>query len=319
MYCKQLSLVNTKAHAQEACVLKCHNWHCENCEPGRREALRQLALAGRPRKFLTLTVNPAHGVDADDRARSLIWAWRILLKRIKRRTGQDKIPYLWVVEATKNDEPHLHILLRAPFIEQAFISDVMNELIHAPIVDIRMVSNEKAAARYVSKYCSKDARKFAGCKRYGYSADWIDDEEYLKERAEFTTGNWRLHKTRLQDVARLYVQHGYELEWHDDDHLSAHRTERVKEGRLGLPWLYERPMSTHERIQLRDWEKIYEHCKEIDIVRTAISFSGYAERKALAKRANASADRLRFVPPKSWARHVPLRRVYAKRNGKITK
>lgn len=99
--------------------------------------------------------------------------------------------YLAICEKTKAGEPHLHILFRSGFIPQKLISDWMNELEEAPIVDIRKIRNEKAAVAYVSKYIGKAPGQFGTFKRYfstrGYE---IKDDEAGEadesERPEFT-------------------------------------------------------------------------------------------------------------------------------------
>ena len=219
MLCSELSLVKGNRLNLEACVLKCKCWGCENCEPGRRENLRQMALAGQPNKFLTLTVNPKHGVDADERARALLWAWRVLVKRMQRKLKTRTIPYLWVMEATKNGEPHLHILMRCGYVDQGFVSACMAELINAPIVHIRAIKEQSKMAAYVAKYCSKDARRFAGCKRFGYTKGWIVDEAYLAEKAAFKTDGWRVCNYSLQTLEREILLAGGVVENTGKDRL----------------------------------------------------------------------------------------------------
>ncbi len=100
-------------------------------------------------------------------------ALKILIKRARRKFTKSPIEYLAVFEETKKGEPHLHILMRAPFIPQRWLSETMDELINAPIVDIRKVGAAKNAARYVAKYVGKGPKPFAALKRYWLRADTI--------------------------------------------------------------------------------------------------------------------------------------------------
>ena len=138
----------------------------------RARQLSRQAFLGQPTTFLTLTVNPATGDDPDDRARALAHAWRLLRLRAMRRLGVKKMPFLAVFEKTKAGEPHLHILLRTKYIDQAWLSDQMRDMIEAPIVDIRSVRDADKLASYVAKYIAKDPHRFKGTKRYWSSQDY---------------------------------------------------------------------------------------------------------------------------------------------------
>ena len=212
MLCSELSLVNRSNNRLNASVLKCKCWNCDLCEPGRRERVRRIALAGEPTKFLTLTVNPACGIDENERAKALVWAWRLLVKRIARRQKVKKIEYLWVMESTKAGEPHMHVLMRSDFIEQAWLSDVMRELINAPIVHIRRVDHKGSVARYVSKYCSKDLAGFHGCKRFGYTRGWIINNDYFEEMDSFKSEGWQKCALNIGTIERELLFAGFAVE-----------------------------------------------------------------------------------------------------------
>lgn len=132
-----------------------------------------MAAEGNPTTFVTLTVNPQRGESQAERARDLSDALKVLIKRARRKWTKGKIEYLAVFEATKRGEPHLHVLMRAPYVPQKWLSRQMDELIEAPIVDIRHVHSKKHAATYVAKYVGKGPKSFGTLKRYwcsqGYS------------------------------------------------------------------------------------------------------------------------------------------------------
>lgn len=131
-----------------------------------------MAVAGEPTTFITLTSNPHSNNLPCDRARALVDGWRTLVKRIKKTFRYDRFEYLVVMEATKRGEPHLHILCRAKFIPQKWLSDQWADIVGAPIVDIRKIRSASMAASYVAKYIGKDPHKFGTLKRYYRSQRW---------------------------------------------------------------------------------------------------------------------------------------------------
>jgi len=121
-----------------------------------------------------------------DRARGLVKAWRLIVKRAKKRHGYKTLDYLCVFEATKAGEPHLHILSRVPWLDQKWLSRQMKEIANAPIVDIRKVRSAKHVAFYIAKYIGKQPQKFGTLKRYWFTKGWEVD----KWEPEATTGFW---------------------------------------------------------------------------------------------------------------------------------
>jgi len=169
-----------------------------------------LAAGGQPDRFLTLTVNPAVGVDPDDRRRMLAAAFNHLWKRVRRRWPTKSWEYFVVVEKTKAGEPHLHVLVRGPYIPQAFISKAMKELIGAFIVDIRSLKNSKAVVNYVAKYLGKAPAKFANYKRYWTSENYDlreDDGAHLGDDG----GNaWALDRRSIREISMQWTYEGYQ-------------------------------------------------------------------------------------------------------------
>jgi hypothetical protein len=173
--CGGWSLVTLKRGYTNAITLWCRAWSCPDCNPRRLRQLKHLAASGHPTTFLTLTVNPAHGQSVNERARELSDALKIMVKRARRKFRKAAIEYIAIFEETKRGEPHLHLLARAPFIPQRWLSATMQELIEAPIVDIRKVHSARHVAFYVAKYIAKGPKPFGSLKRYwatpGYQVD----------------------------------------------------------------------------------------------------------------------------------------------------
>lgn len=170
--CREATLVKAGPGIHAATLLYCRSWGCDICQPRRRRQLRAKAAAGKPTTFITLTVNPAWGRDADDRARALSHAWRAVRARAMKAYGYDALPFLAIFEATKAGEPHLHILARVRWIDQKWLSDQMRAEIDAPIVDIRRIRSKAMAVHYVAKYVGKQPGRFGTTKRYWCSQDW---------------------------------------------------------------------------------------------------------------------------------------------------
>lgn len=182
MLCGEALLIKKTPQEIGARLLRCRSWSCEICKPQRQRELMARAHRGNPTRFITLTVNPAYFSGVEDRARRLVAAWRLLRLRLQRRYKGERFPFFAVVEATKRGEAHLHILARFKWVDQEFISQNMEELIGAPITDVRSVKGAKAIAAYVAKYVGKAPHRFATLKRYWSSRDWEQERRPKRER-----------------------------------------------------------------------------------------------------------------------------------------
>lgn len=190
--CGKYTLVKWIEGRATAHPLKCRCWTCANCYDWRRKALISDAKAGRPTTMITLTSNPKWGKSPTYRAQQLVVAWRVLIRELRRRPEHSKTQYLVVMEKTKKGEPHLHILLRGPFVPQKWLSRRMAMLMRAPIVDIRRVNRSKGVAEYVTKYIGKDPKRYEGCKRYWRSMDWLHPTASERRAARDPSTVWYL-------------------------------------------------------------------------------------------------------------------------------
>lgn len=195
MLCTDLTLVKYNRSDITAEPLRCRSWQCEHCRPLRRKRCIREAAHGDPETFITLTANPAHLASPDERARALVKAWREVVRRAKKKYGYKTVPFYAVFEKTKRGEPHLHILCRLTWIDQGWLSSVMNELTTAPICDVRRIDKGRAPAKYIAKYLGKDLVPFQGVKRYWRSLDWLDTkthQEWLEEIPQCDIEVWRM-------------------------------------------------------------------------------------------------------------------------------
>lgn len=173
--CKSLSLVGFSEHGGAAALpMYCRRWQCPDCGKYHKRRLRKRLISGQPNAFVTLTTNPTRYPDPVDAFLNATHAINTLIKVLRRRYPRKRIEYAVVWEETKRGYPHAHILLRAPYIPQKFLSAQWERLSGAKIVDIRVVRNEGEAAAYVAKYLTKDPAVPPGYRRYrlsqGYSA-----------------------------------------------------------------------------------------------------------------------------------------------------
>ena len=211
--CGGWSLVKHDSAGTTGITLWCRAWSCTDCMPHRLASLKRMATDGQPTTFLTLTVNPETNQTPEGRARDLVDAMRIMMKRARRKFTKSPIEYMAVFEETKKGEPHLHMLLRAPFVPQKWISETMNELIRAPIVDIRQVKS----ARLVAQYVAKGPKSFGTLKRYwstfGYDLQRKTREEIETEKRS----HWWVVQEPLFIIAQSWQSLGRVVVWISDN------------------------------------------------------------------------------------------------------
>lgn len=210
MLCAEAVLVNDNAVEGAVSILRCKKWDCPICQPYNRQRVIRKARDGKPNVFITLTCNPHRYDTPDQAAADMKRALVLLRRRIDRKYGVKKLPFMCVFERTKHGWPHMHILARAPWIDQKWLSDQMKELIDAPIVDIRKIQDQGRAAKYVSKYVGKDPHVFEGCKRWWRSHNFDLGEWEPGPKIAFGL-KWReVDKTFDQYIADITAR-GYEI------------------------------------------------------------------------------------------------------------
>lgn len=217
MLCTDLALMGTSTTKLHCRPLKCKRWTCEDCGSINRRRLIGIAIDGEPTTLLTLTTNPNHEADPERAADKLMNAWQRLARQLRREYGKRSFSYLAIWERTQRGMPHLHILLRAPYIPQRRISAHMAQAIAAPIVDIRKVKSARMVANYVAKYVSKEAAKFDGHNRFSRSRNWQDTA--TAERNKWTPPEdilWEVvHLTPVQ-AAQYLTRAGLTPKWDGD-------------------------------------------------------------------------------------------------------
>lgn len=201
MVCPDTSIVARLAHEWQARPIYCRRWTCTTCRDIRRRELIRLAIRGKPTRFLTITASVRHFKTPEEAALALRDAWRAYVKAWKKAHPGQKIDYLVVFERTKNGYPHLHILLRSPYLPQQHISRYMQRRINSPVVWIERVLNDDQVARYVSKYIGKDPQKFPGTKRYYATTGWDRLTKKDKFLVELARKPWMFVPVPLDAIA----------------------------------------------------------------------------------------------------------------------
>ncbi len=228
--CREWLLHRQSPTYAEAKPLLCRSWQCEHCCPLRKRQLMAQAGQGNPNRFLTLTVNPGYLNTPEERLKALAWAWRTVVKRLRREHKGKVIEYLAVVEETKNGEPHLHILLRSPFFPQQQISAYMAELIHAPIVDIQGLKSARQAVAYVAKYITKKPAQFGTSKRYWSSRHYVIGDGYEQPESPPDMLPWAVFMHDRHLLLATWSIQGYDCLDTEAEHLHALHTQRMRDG-----------------------------------------------------------------------------------------
>lgn len=172
MYCGEQTAVKRENEGILAVSLRCRAWTCPDCADIRKKGLMAQAIGGSPRTFLTLTTRRDENVTPHQAALATSRAWRLLRLRIIRHYRLKRLPFLAVMEPHVSGWPHLHIMLRMPYVPWAWLRDQWEDITGSRGVRIEHIDNQGRVAKYVAPYCSKCAVKIGTAKRYWQSQDY---------------------------------------------------------------------------------------------------------------------------------------------------
>ncbi len=220
MFCSTRSLICEHRSGGVAVPLRCRSWNCDECAQERKTRLIATAIAGEPNRFITLTSRRSPGASAITSARQLAHAWRLVIKRWRRKYPSRQCDYLAIFEATKAGWPHLHILWRGGWISQKWLSSIMTELASSPVCDVRKISSGQHAARYVAKYCGKAPGKFGQLKRYWQTPSYrlLKHIAALKDRPK--RGPWIISAETVNTIFIIWQSYGRDVQVHHDWSIS---------------------------------------------------------------------------------------------------
>ena len=190
MFCRDRSVVKVEKGLITVAPLRCRCWSCEECRPDRTRRLVYEARSGKPTLFITLTSRKRPDRSPSWAAQELVKCWRLIRRRYIKAHRKTALPFLAVFEETKAGWPHLHIVARADWISQRWLSDQMAELHDSPIVDVRRVEGLRKVAAYVTKYIGKNPMRFDGVKRYYRSLDFLTPDQDEELRARPSAARW---------------------------------------------------------------------------------------------------------------------------------
>lgn len=206
--CSTNTLVNgTNVHG-EIISLRCKRWQCEHCNPLNRYQVMQAAKRGMPNLFVTLTV-PPHKYDSyDDQARDMRRGLVLLRRHIEKRFRVKNIPFIVVFEKHKSGAPHMHLLMRGPYMHQRVLLALWRNIMGSGGVNIKFIRNTAKVLFYITKYIGKDLAKFEGCKRYWKSQNY-EVEKAEREPIKLYGDGFRLHRGDLGYVRLRLANEGY--------------------------------------------------------------------------------------------------------------
>ena len=210
-YCGEHTAVKSSRDQATIVTLRCKSWTCPECREQRQDQLIAQAIGGKPNKFLTLTSRRVEGITPEQAAKRLSWAWRVCRLRLMRHYKLKELPFLAVVERHLSGWPHMHVLLRSPWLDQRLISKWMAELCDGPRVWIVALQDAGRAAVYCSKYAGKCVQKVGTTKRYWQTRDY-DQREKPEDLVKNRPGEgWELWQKNLEHMIHCFETWGYSV------------------------------------------------------------------------------------------------------------
>jgi len=168
-------------------------------------------MAGAPDTFLTLTTRRNSYGSPEIAALAMSHAWRCLRLRIIRKYRLARLPFLAVFEKHVSGWPHMHLLMRAPFIDYAWLKAQWIDLTGSSVVRIERIYNKRKASGYCAKYCSKAVHKIGTAKRYWQSADYDQREPYEPEHKGGDDGVWEIRRTPFKRIIAAWKEAGNDV------------------------------------------------------------------------------------------------------------
>ncbi len=152
---------------------RCQLWTCPHCAKVNKRRLIELAVAGEPNYFLTLTAPPRDDETPNPMARRIRKAWSLLTRQWARHKGINALQNLTMFDRHKSGFPHLHILLRCEWTDVVWVRNRWQKLTGGTQIKLEPITDRRKAAAYCAKYMAKDPHKFGSCKRYTRSQGWV--------------------------------------------------------------------------------------------------------------------------------------------------
>ncbi len=196
--------------------LACRSWDCRSCAKRKKRQLLQRLNGASVHALLTLTCNNRLWPNPEEAFLRMSVAVNQLFKRIRRAHPEATIEYFLVWERTKAGWPHIHILLRAPFIHQHWLAVQWQELTGAPVIDIRSIHGSEQVISYIAKYLSKDPQAPQNMKRYRCSRQFFADVLTAPPSDNPSNIVWTLVRKSPAELAREFSDANYRAQAHPD-------------------------------------------------------------------------------------------------------
>ncbi len=196
--------------------LYCRRWRCPRCSQVQKRRLLRRLQGVKAHTFMTLTCNPRAYQSVPQAFTGMSLAVNQLMKRIRRKWPHLEVEYFMVWELTKAGWPHAHLMLRAPFIPQRWLSTAWNDLTGAPVVDIRPVHSNEHLCSYLVKYLTKNPRVPHGMKHYRFSKHFLDAVAPQPEPGSLRVTDWTLSRLSPQELAHEFSAAGHTVQERPD-------------------------------------------------------------------------------------------------------
>lgn len=175
----------------EAAPVRCKRWSCPHCCELNRKIVIAKAIAGKPTAFLTLTLRSGPHITPDEAAAELKRGLVALRKRIARAWPGQKMSFLAVFEKHKSGYPHLHLMIRAPWMPISWLKASWEAITGSYQVNIQSIKSLGQRAFYVAKYVGKDLAAFESCKRWWRSHDYNEPRAMTEDEIAACKGWYR--------------------------------------------------------------------------------------------------------------------------------
>jgi len=191
-----------------AVPVRCRSWDCLDCaKTNKRRLLRRLHTAA-PNLFATLTTSERTAATPEEAFTRANAALPLLFKRWRRRFPGQRLDYFLVWERTKRGWPHIHLLLIAPTVAKRWLSHQWQELTGCYIVDLQPIRTVENAARYLTKYLTKDPQVPAGFRRWRRTAGFFNSKDEPKGVRLAIVGSWKVQPGSVRTQALLWFNEG---------------------------------------------------------------------------------------------------------------
>lgn len=241
MACRNFGLARHNPDRVDLLGPRCNAWSCPDCGPRRQRLFELFIMAGEPTHQLDLTLWRPKVVDdklALAAADKLLRCWAILLKRMQRKLRK-QIEYCWVIEGTQEGWPHMHIALRIPKnLWIGWIKWNWHQITGDSYECHIQRKDGPKAARYLSKYLSKDLHRFGKHKRYHHSRGWAPGfKEKVEKKPRVFEEAWWVKVDDLPQYRHRLVQQAHLVEQTSERSWIAWKPGHYPQRSMAIPWV----------------------------------------------------------------------------------